>query len=96
MKYIGFWKVVSGDIMDVINKFNQMTTEREKGNERFAKLIFGPFQFSGEAKGFTMFETDDPQTLTNIANFYMPEIKWKFFSINDPTKATEFYAALRK
>jgi peptide subunit release factor RF-3 len=96
MKYIGFWKIVSGDVMDVIDKFKQMATEREKGNEKFAKLIFGPFQFSGEAKGFTMFETDDPETLTNIANFYTPEIKWKFFSINDPTKAAEFYKTLRK
>jgi len=96
MKYIGFWKVVGGDAMDVIEKFRKMTAEREKGNENFAKLIFGPFQFTGESKGFTMFETDNPETLENIANFYTPEVKWKFFSINDPTKATDFYMAVRK
>ncbi|MEM2643036.1 MAG: hypothetical protein QXO34_02705 [Candidatus Bathyarchaeia archaeon] len=96
MKYIGFWKVVGGDVMGVIEKFRKMTAEREKGNEEFAKLIFGPFQFTGESKGFTLFETDDLETLKNIANFYSPEIKWKFFSINDPTKAADLYTALRK
>ncbi|MEM1563144.1 MAG: hypothetical protein QW161_00515 [Candidatus Bathyarchaeia archaeon] len=96
MKYIGFWKVVSGDVMYVIEKFRKMTAEREKGNEKFAKLIFGPFQFAGENKGFTMFETDNPETLKNIADFYTPEIKWKFFSISDPTNAADFYMTLRK
>jgi len=96
MKYIGFWKVVGGDAIDAIEKFRKMTAEREKGNEDFAKLIFGPFQFMGERKGFTMFETDNPEALKNIANFYSPEIKWKFFSINDPTKAADFYMTLKK
>jgi len=96
MKYIGFWKVVSGDAMEVIEKFRKMTAERGKGNERYAKMIFGPFQFTGESKGFTMFETDNPETLTNIADFYAPEIKWMFFSINDPTNAADFYMTLRK
>jgi hypothetical protein len=96
MKYIGFWKVVGGDAIDAIEKFRKMTAEREKGNEDFAKLIFGPFQFMGERKGFTMFETDNPEALKNIANFYSPEIKWKFFSINDPAKAADFYMTLRK
>lgn len=96
MKYIGFWKVVGGDVIDVIEKFRKMTAEREKGNEDFAKLIFGPFQFMGESKGFTMFETDNPEALKNIVNFYSPEIKWKFFSINDPTKASDFYMTLKK
>ncbi len=61
-----------------------------------AKLIFGPFQFTGESKGFTMFETDNPEALKNIADFYTPEIRWKFFSINDPINAADLYMALRK
>ncbi len=39
--YIGFWKVVLGGVMNVIEKFRKMTTGREKENKKFAKLFLG-------------------------------------------------------
>lgn len=89
MKYIGFWEYAPGSITKVIEKFKQMTAEREKENEDFAKLIFGPFRFFGESKGFSIFETDDPEKLTNIANFYMPEMKWNFVPIHETAEYTK-------
>jgi muconolactone delta-isomerase len=83
MKYIGFWEYAPGSLMKVIEKFKQMTMEREKGNKDFAKLILGPFRLFGESKGFSIFETDDPEKLTEIANFYIPEMKWNFIPIHD-------------
>lgn len=83
MKYVGFWEYSPGSLMKVIEKFRQMTAEREDGNKDFAKIIFGPFRLFGESKGFSIFETDDPEKLTNIANFYMPEVKWSFVPIHE-------------
>ncbi|MEM4727386.1 MAG: hypothetical protein QXD04_03945 [Candidatus Bathyarchaeia archaeon] len=60
--------------MKVIEKFRKMTAEREKGAERFAKTIFGTFHISGGHRGFTVFETYDPNKLANISIFYTPEM----------------------
>lgn len=68
------------------DKFRQMTAERERGAEGFAKTIFGPFHISGEHRGFTVFETDDPDKLANISIFYTPEMRWNFLLINDSSK----------
>jgi hypothetical protein len=100
LKYIGYWEYSPTKITAVIEKFRQMTAYRENGEKKYAKLIFGPYRLFSESKGFSIFETEDPDELTNIADFYAPEVKWSFIPIHDireylrPTIA-EVYANLK-
>jgi len=96
VKFIGFWEYCPEDTEKVIQKFRQMTIEREKGTEKFAKLIFGPFGMGGETKGFSVYETDDMDKLTNISAFYMHEMKFKFIPIQESSKAAELYLKVKK
>lgn len=96
MKFIGFWEYDAEDVVKVIEKSRQMMAERDKGADRFAKTIFGPFHISGEHRGFTIFETDDPDKLANISIFYTPEMRWEFLLINDSAKLTELYLKMKK
>ncbi|MBS7648267.1 MAG: DUF3303 family protein [Candidatus Bathyarchaeia archaeon] len=101
MKYIGYWEYSPTKITTVIEKFRQMTADRENMEEKYAKIIFGPYRLFGESRGFSIFETEDPEKLANIANFYAPEVKWEFIPIHDakdylkPSMA-EIYLNLKK
>jgi hypothetical protein len=66
MKYIGFWKVVGGDAMDVIEKFRKMTAEREKGNENFAKLIFSKNSRRSLARAASYRQTPSSHTSSSM------------------------------
>jgi muconolactone delta-isomerase len=91
MKFIGFWEYNLQDVDKVLEKFKKMTAEREKGTEKYPKLIFGPYHMGGESKGFTLFETDDMDQLTNTTIHYMPEMKWRFVGIQESSKTAELY-----
>jgi len=96
MKFIGFWEYCPEDIDKVIEKFKKMTAEREKGTEKYPKLVFGPYTMFEESKGFSIFETDDPDQLTNTWIHYMPEMKWKFVLIQESTRTSELYLKSKK
>ena len=96
MQLIAFWEYKAEDIPKVIEKLSQMTAEREKGTERVAKIVYGPYNFNGETKGFTVYETDDPDKLMNLAIFYGPEMTWKFVPLIDTKKAAELWLKMKK
>jgi len=90
-KFIGFWEYNLEDAEKVVEKFKKMTAMREKGAEKYPKLVFGPYHIGGESKGFTIFETDSHEHLTNTTIHYMPEMKWKFMPIHESSKVAELY-----
>ena len=96
MKFIGFWEYKPEDFDKVIEKFKQATAEREKGTERFAKWIFMPHHFAGQCKGFSVFETDNEEKLTNMAHFYSPVMTWKFIPLQETSKCVELWAKMKK
>jgi hypothetical protein len=96
VKFVAFWEYDAEVAMKVIEKLKQMTAEREKGTERVPKLIFGPFNFAGETKGFSVYETDDPDKLTNMTAFYMPELRMKIIPIQESARAAELYVKMKK
>jgi len=96
MKFIAFWEYNAEDTAKCIDKLKQAMAERDKGTERFAKMIFGPYHFNGETKGFSVYETDDPDKLMNIAIFYGPEMKWKFIPIIETGKSAELWLKMKK
>ena len=95
MRFIGFFEYEGGVQAKAVEKFRQMAAEREK-TDRFGKIIFGPFNFSGQTKGFTVYEADDLDKLSNIAIFYMPEVKYKFIPIQESARAAELYVKMKK
>ncbi len=76
MKFIAFWEMKPEDAGKVIQKFNR----RE---ELGLKTLFGPFHIGGQAKGFTILETDDPALLMNYSNFYTPELTMTIHPIHE-------------
>lgn len=96
MKFIGFWEYCPEDTDKVLEKYKLMAKEREKGTEKYAKTIFGPCHFGGESKGFTIFETDNMDLLTNIAAFYLPVLTYKFVPIQESSKVAELYVKSKK
>ena len=95
MLFIGFFEYNANDSDKVIEKFTQIMAERQMGAERFAKLIFGPYHYSGENKGFGVYETDDPEKLMSLNVFYTPLLKWNFVPLVDSRKAVELWVKLR-
>jgi hypothetical protein len=53
MKFISFWEMKPEDAGKVIQKFS-------KREEVGLKTLYGPCHIGGQAKGFTIFEADDP------------------------------------
>ncbi|MEM2841775.1 MAG: DUF3303 family protein [Thermoproteota archaeon] len=92
MKFIAFWEFNAEDTNKVIEKFKVQVAEAEK----FPKTIFGPYNFIGETKGFTILETDDPDKLMNSAIYYDPELKFKFIPIIETTKGAELWLGMKK
>lgn len=95
MQFIGFFEYNADDADKVIEKFTQIMAERQTGTEKFAKLVFGPYHFNGEDKGFGIYETDDPDKLMSLSVFYTPLMKWKFIPIIDSRKAVELWVKMR-
>jgi len=95
-QFIAFWEYNAEDTAKVIKKFTQMTAERGKRTEEFAKLVYGPYHFNGKQSGFSVYETDDADKLMNISIFYAPEMTWKFKPIIDTRKAAQLWAKMKK
>lgn len=66
MKYVAFWEFCPEDIDKVIEKSKQATAEREKGSEKFPKILLPAHSLGGEFKGFTVYEDATPEQLTNV------------------------------
>jgi uncharacterized protein DUF3303 len=96
VKFIGFWEYDLEDTDKVTEKFRKIMEEREKGTERYGKLVFGPYHIGGESKGFAIYETDDMNQLTNLMVYYVPELKLKFAPIHESSKVLELFLKSKK
>jgi len=94
--FIAFWEYRAEDTEKTIQKLRKRMAEMEKTTKTFAKLVFGPYTFNGETKGFSVYETDDPDKLTNLAIFYHPEMTWKFVPLIDTQKGAELWLKMKK
>jgi hypothetical protein len=98
MLFIVFFEYSAENIQKVIEKFGQLTVEREELTRegRIPKLVFGPYHFNGQAKGFSVYETDDPDQLMNFAIFYLPEMTIKWVPLIESRKAAELWMKMKK
>ena len=95
MLFAAFWKYEAEDTEKVIEKLKQRMATIEKDTS-FAKLVYGPYTFNGQRKGFSVYETDDPDKLASLQIFYSPEMTWKFVPLIDTRKASELYLKMKK
>jgi hypothetical protein len=96
MNYIAFWEFSPEDFDKVIEKTKHAMAEREKGSEKFPKILFPPHGMGGEWRGFTIYENATPEQLLNTMLYYAPEEKVKFVPIFDSAKAMEHYLKMKK
>jgi Domain of unknown function (DUF3303) len=82
MKFIAFWEMKPEDAGKVILKFS-------KRQELGLKTLYGPCHIGGQAKGFTIFEADDPGVLTNYSSYYTPELTMVIYPIDDSKAVVE-------
>ncbi len=89
MKFISFWEMKPEDAGKVILKFSR---RQELG----LKTLYGPCHIGGQAKGFTIFEADDPAVLTDYTNFYTPELTMVIYPIHDSKEVAESWVKHHK
>jgi hypothetical protein len=88
MKYIAFWKYCQKDTRKVIEKY--------KKSDLGLKQLFPPHHIGGQAKGFTLFETDDPMDLIKFMTYYSPEMSMKIYPITESAKSAEHWLKTHK
>jgi len=102
MKFIGFFEYRSEDMEKAIEMLKAVTAERQKSPEKYAKIIFGPFNLQprtvmdGEFEGFCVYETDDPEKLVNLQIAYNPVVRFKMVPILETSKAVELVEKMKK
>ncbi len=92
MLFIGFWWYSPENAQAYIQKYRQLMEERKKGTEKSPKLVFGPYHFAGQRKGFAIYETEDPGKLMTLAMYFAPELEFKFVPLIDNVKTAELYS----
>lgn len=96
LKYILFWEFCPEDFDKVIEKFKQAMAEREKGTEKFPKILFPPHSLGGEWNGVAVLENVTPEQLTNLMIHYEPETTFKFVPLLELTALIETYQKMKK
>ena len=95
MKYIAFWEYKPEDFDKVIEKYRQITKEREKTPEKYTKQLFPPHGMGGEHRGFTVVEATSEQILNTVL-LNSPEVKIRYVPIFESTKYIELYQNSKK
>jgi hypothetical protein len=96
VKFVWYWEYDDEKTNEVIASFGKMMALREKGSPDVPKMIFGPFQHVGTSKGFTVFETDDPEKLMYMAAHYVPLLRGNFVPILENVKSVEIWKKVKK
>lgn len=93
MRYIGVYEYDIEDVDNVFTKGKEISAEREQFPDKYPKRLLlqdgstAEFGVLGEPKGFTLYETDDPEQLMNLILFWSPVMEWKFMPIIHPSKS---------
>ncbi len=91
MKYIGFWEFDPKDFDKVLKKYVDQDSWPD-----FPETISEGFGLGGEFRGFQLYETDNPEHLTNLSLYYMPEMEFNFIPIFEVAKVVERYQEIKK
>jgi len=96
MRYLAVWECDPEDFGKVIEKWRKRMAIKEKEPEKFVKVLLANVVI-GECKGYDIYETDNPDILTDMYLGFDPEIKKiKFIPIMDVLKFVELYEESKK
>ena len=94
MKYILYWEMCPEDIDKVIPLFQKMIKLRE--TKDYPTALSPTYTFAGQTSGFTLYEVDDPQQITNFYFHYHPLLKMKWKPIEESTNTVATYMKMKK
>ena len=94
MKFVGFWDFSFKDLDKILEKSQQSSSQRGEHPNWYPDIIFGPFLIGGEAKGFTIYEVDDPKQLMNVSLHYAPEMRFKFMPIFETELVADLFSGI--
>ena len=96
MKVLAFVEFRPEDSQKVAEKFRLIQEERQKGSEKFPKLVFPPHVFSGEFKIVVIFEDPTEEQLNNLMIHYLPVLTFNFVPLTDYANFVEQYIKVKK
>ena len=82
------------DLDKVIPLFQKMAELR--GTKGYPKALAPVYNFAGQTSGFTIYEVDDPQQITNMYFHYHPILKMEWKPIEETTNTVATYLKLKK
>ena len=94
MKYMMFWEFCPEDLDKIIPLFQKM--EEIRGTKGYPKAIMPVHTFVGQTSGFSLYEVDDTQEMTNLYFHYHPLLKMKWKPIEEATNTIATYMKLKK
>ena len=94
MKYILFWEMCPEDLDKIIPLFQKMGELR--GTKGYPEAITPTYTYQGETNGFTLYEVEDPQEITNFYFHYHPVLKMKWKPIEESTNTVKTYMNKKK
>jgi hypothetical protein len=96
MKVIGYWSYDLKDTDAVTEKTLKSEEIRKKEPKKFPKTIFNPHFLLGGPNGFTIFEAENEDQLSELVMHYYPVLTWEFVPIVENTKLMTLYQKTKK
>ena len=77
------------DTDKLFEKYQELQKIREKSPDLFPKVIAGYSACGGTATGYQIYETDDPEQLTRLAQYYIELLEVEFVPVIETAKYAE-------
>ena len=94
MKYVVYWEMCPEDLDKLIPLFKKMQELRD--TKDYPKALAPTYAFAGQLSGFTLYEVDDPQQITNFYFHYHPLLKMKWKPIEEANNVVATYIKSKK
>ena len=94
MKYMCYWEMCPEDLDKIIPLFKKMGELR--GTEDYPTALSPTYAFAGQTIGFTLYEVDDPQQITNFYFHYHPILKMKWKPLEEASNVIATYMKSKK
>ena len=94
MKYLLNWEMCPEDLDKVIPLFRKM--QELRGTKGYPTAITPTYAFAGQTSGFTLYEVDDAQQISNFYFHYHPLLKMKWKPIEEGNNVVATYLKSKK
>ena len=81
MKFIMFWDYDPKNLELILKKKKQLVELRKENPEKYPEIVCGPFLYSGESKGLTIYNATNDEQIVNLHLYYQPELELVFMPV---------------